>query len=132
MDEELKIQERKAATPADEAMKSELCFAPPVDIYETENEVMVLADMPGVTTEGVDLSLEDNILTIIGHHDPVHFSSGRALLEEYETGHYLRRFTVSKAIDLEQIEASLADGVLKVRLPKSRPAQPKKIAVRIG
>lgn len=85
----------------------------------------------GVLPDGVDLSLEDNVLTIQGRREEEKHG-GRMVLEEYEPGHYLRRFTVAKTIDQEHIEASLADGVLRVRLPKAAPAQPKKIAVKIG
>jgi HSP20 family protein len=130
-EQELKIQEKKAAQPSGETTKSDTYFAPHVDIFETDRDVTVIADMPGVTAEGIDLSLEDNILTIQGHRPPQP-QLGRLILEEYETGHYLRRFTVAETIAQDKIEASLADGVLKVRLPKVGPAQPKKIEVKIG
>lgn len=130
-EQELKIQEKKAAQLNDERTKNELYFAPHVDIYETEQEVAVIADMPGVTVDGIDLSLEDNILTIQGHRPPQK-QSGRVILEEYEIGHYLRRFTVAETIDQDRIEAALSDGVLTVRLPKAKPAQPRKIEVKLG
>ncbi|ADW17942.1 heat shock protein Hsp20 [Desulfobulbus propionicus DSM 2032] len=130
-EQELKIQEKKAAQHDGETTKSETYFAPHVDIFETDKEVTVIADVPGVTSEGLDLSLEDNVLTIQGHRlPPPHH--GRLILEEYECGHYLRRFTVAETIDQNNIEASLVDGVLRVRLPKAGPAQPRKIEVNIG
>jgi HSP20 family protein len=128
---ELKIQEKKAAQSGDESTKNETYHAPHVDIYETDREVAVIADLPGVTVEGIELSLEDNILTIQGYRAPIK-QAGRLLLEEYETGHYLRRFTVSETIDQEKIGASLVDGVLTVHLPKVAPAQPRKIEVKLG
>lgn len=130
-EQELKIQEKKAAHLNDERTKNELFFAPHVDIYETDQEVAVIADLPGVTLEGIELSLEDNVLTIQGHRTPQK-QTGRVVLEEYEVGHYLRRFTVAETIDQDRIDASLADGVLTVRLPKAKPAQPKKIEVKLG
>ncbi|MDR2549263.1 MAG: Hsp20/alpha crystallin family protein [Desulfobulbus sp.] len=130
-EQELKVQEKKTARPGGENTKNETYFAPHVDIYETDREVTVIADMPGVTVEGVDLALEDNILTIQGHRAP-QAQPGRIILEEYEIGHYLRRFTVAESIDQEKIAASLADGVLTVRLPKAVPAQPRKIEVKLG
>ena len=102
-----------------------------MDIFESEEEVTVIADLPGVTAEGIDLSLEDNILTIQGRRT-LPAQTGRVILEEYESGHYLRRFTVAETIDQDRIEASLADGVLRVRLPKASPAQPRRIEVRLG
>ena len=130
-EKQLQVQEKQSARTQGETTKNETYYAPQVDIYETEKEVIVVADMPGVQPEGVDLSLEDNILIIQGRREEV-AHSGRMVLEEYEPGHYLRRFTVAETIDQEGIEASLADGVLRVRLPKTAPAQPKKIAVKIG
>lgn len=128
--QELKIQEKKAAQPNGEATKTDTYFAPHVDIFETEKDVVVLADVPGATPDGIDIALEDNILTIQAHREePKHL--GRLVLEEYETGHYLRRFTVAETIDQDRIEASLVNGVLKVRLPKVGPAQPRKIKVKI-
>lgn len=129
--QELKFQEKKSAHPAGESTKNEIFFSPHVDIYETEREVVVMADMPGVTVEGIELGLEDNILTIQGQRNLAR-PNGRVLLEEYESGHYLRRFNVAETIDQEHIEASLSEGVLTVRLPKILPAQPKKIEVRLG
>lgn len=129
--QELKIQEKKPVQPNGESTKPDTYFAPHVDIYETGQEVVVLADVPGVAPDGIDLALEDNILTIQAHRAPVKHL-GRLILEEYETGHYLRRFTVAETIDQERIEAALVNGVLKVRLPKLGPSQPKKIEVKIG
>jgi len=128
----LKLQEKKTATPDGEATKNELCFAPHVDIFKTEQEVAIVADMPGVTTEGVELSLENNVLTIQGRRMATNKPTGRLILEEYESGDYLRRFTVAETIDQDKIEATLTDGVLRVRLPKTVPAQPRKIKVKIG
>ena len=130
-DQELKLQERQAARTSGETTKNEAYFAPHVDIFESDQDVTVIADMPGVTPEGVELSLEDNILTLQGHRSPQQ-QPGRPILEEYEVGHYLRRFTVAETIDQERIEASLANGVLRVRLPKAIPAQPRKIQVKLG
>ena len=129
-EQELQVQERQDAHP-EEATKDEPCYAPQVDIYETEREVFVEADMPGVPADGVEITLEDGVLAIQGRRAP-EAREGRALLEEYVPGHYLRRFTVAETIDQEGIEAGLADGVLRVRLPKAEPAKPRKIAVKVG
>ena len=130
-DQEMRPLEKKATPANGETTKNETYFAPHVDIFESEREVTVIADIPGVPPEGVDLSLEDNILTIQAHRAPQK-PTGRPILEEYEVGHYLRRFTVAETIDQDRIEASLADGVLQVRLPKAMPAQPRKIQVKLG
>ena len=115
----------------EESTKSENYFSPLVDIFETTEAVTVIADIPGVIQENVEISLDDNILTIHGKMTCKQ-PEGRVVLEEYEIGNYMRKFTVAETIDRENIEASLAGGVLKVVLPKQVPAQPKKIEVKMG
>ncbi|NOQ47097.1 MAG: Hsp20 family protein [Desulfobulbaceae bacterium] len=132
-EQELQVQEKKMAPHSGETTKPEKYFVPTVDIYETEEEVMVVAEMPGVDENGADVSLEDNVLTIQGNNAPKEEGSDvRMLLQEYETGHYLRRFTVAETIDQENIAATMSDGVLTVTLPKTKPVKPRKIDVKIG
>lgn len=131
-EQKLQVQEKHNAQSAGEHTRKEPCYAPPVNIFETEKEVLVLADMPGVPPEGVDISLEDSVLTIQGKRPAEEEPDGRQVLAEYAPGHYLRRFTVAESIDQGSIAASLADGVLTVHLPKAVPAQPRKIAVSAG
>ena len=131
-EQELQVQERQDAQSAGEHTQDGPCYAPPVDIFETETEMVVLADMPGVRPEDVDIGLEEGVLSIRGRFTAETVESGRLIMQEYAPGHYLRRFTVAESIDQEGIAASLADGVLRVRLPKARPARPRKIAVTAG
>ncbi len=131
-EQELKVQQKQEVQHSGETTKPEKYFVPAVDIFETEKQVTVTAEMPGVSGEGVDISLEDDMLTIRGSKQPEEQTDARILLQEYESGHYLRRFTVSEAIDQEKIEASMNDGLLTVVLPKTTPAQPRKIEVKVG
>ncbi len=131
-EQELKVQQKQEVQHSGETTKPEKYFVPAVDIFETEKQVTVTAEMPGVSGEGVDISLEDDVLTIRGSKQPEEQTDARILLQEYESGHYLRRFTVSEAIDQEKIEASMNDGLLTVVLPKTTPAQPRKIEVKVG
>ncbi len=131
-EQELKVQQKQEVQHSGETTKPEKYFVPAVDIFETEKQVTVVAEMPGVAGEGVDISLEDDVLTIRGSKLPEEQTNARILLQEYETGHYLRRFTVSEAIAQEKIEASMNDGLLTVVLPKTTPAQPRKIEVKVG
>ncbi len=131
-EQELKVQEKQEVQHSGETTKPEKYFVPAVDIFETDKQVTVVAEMPGVSGEGVDILLEDDVLTIKGSKQPEEQTAGRILLQEYETGHYLRRFTVSEAIDQEKIEAAMNDGLLTVVLPKTTPAQPRKIEVKAG
>jgi HSP20 family protein len=103
-------------------------FSPQVDIWENDKGLTVVADMPGVSANGLNIDLNDNALTIHGHVDSPH--EGRKILaQEFEVGDYYRQFKLSEEIDKEAITASIKDGVLTVTLPKQAPAQPRKINV---
>ena len=131
-EQELQVQEKKEVQHSGETTKPEKYFVPAVDIYESDEDVTVIAEMPGVTGEGVELSLEDDVLTIQGHRVPEDVGDRRVLLQEYESGSYLRRFTVAETIDQDKIQASMADGLLTVVLPKATPPKPRKIEVQMG
>ncbi len=132
-EKELTVQEKQEVQHKGETTRPEKYFVPAVDIFETDNEVTVVAEMPGVGSKGVDISLQDDVLTIKGSPEPEPESDDRRiLLQEYESGNYLRRFTVAETIDQDKIEASMTDGLLKVVLPKAAPARPRKIEVQAG
>jgi len=130
-EKELQVQQRREVHPAGEPTKPEKHFLPAVDIYETEQAVTVVAEMPGVAREGVEISLEEGVLTLQGERCN-HDAKGAVLLREYESGRYVRRFTVSEAIDQENIAATMANGVLSLVLPKVAPAKPRRIEVKGG
>jgi HSP20 family molecular chaperone IbpA len=105
-------------------------FVPRVDIYEIEDRVVLLADMPGVDENSVDITLEKNILTIRGD---VHMESSdnyQLSYREYQIGNYERTFALSDEVDREGIEATVKHGVLQVLLPKAEEVRTKKIAVK--
>jgi HSP20 family protein len=102
---------------------------PRVDVLETENEVLLLADLPGVKSEDVDVRFENGELTIHGRRFAANATKKRALTE-YEPTHYHRSFRLTEDIAADRIEAELKAGVLTVRLPKVEAAKPRKIAVR--
>ena len=87
--------------------------------------------MPGVTAEGIEITLEDDVLTMKGRKE-TEAETGRILLKEYETGNYQRRFTVAETIDQEKIKATMTDGMLRITLQKAEPAKPRKIDVQVG
>ena len=104
-------------------------FTPPADIYETEKDLVLMVDMPGVDKDKVSVRLEDGELEIEGHVSADGFDKMQVLFSEYNVGNYYRRFAVSNDIQKDAIEASMRDGVLSLRLPKTPKAQPRKIAV---
>ena len=128
-DKDLQIQEKQELQTGSESTRNVPIFVPPVDIYENENELTLLADMPGVPIENVSIDLNDDQLTLRGAV-ALDNGHGTALLREYAYGDYYRQFTLSNKIDRGKIEASMKDGVLKVVLPKSEVAKPRKISVK--
>jgi HSP20 family protein len=129
---ELKVREKQElATPA-ELTRSGLVFTPSVDIYETEKEMVLVADMPGVKAKSLTIDLRDNILTLSGDIEPFENSDEEDLMIEYEVGKFHRQFTLSEVIDQAKIDANLSDGVLRLVLPKVEKAKPRRIEVKAG
>ena len=105
-------------------------FLPAVDIYETAESVVLVADLPGVDEQSVDVTLEKNVLTIYGRVEQQYPAGHSLTYSEYRIGDYERSFTVSNVIDWEKIEGTVKDGVLRLTLPKAGPAKSKKIAIK--
>ena len=105
-------------------------FMPPADIYETKDSIVVLAEMPGVSPEGVDISLERRVLTIRGSRAAKEHSGYQRVYNEYADGDYERVFTLSENIDRDRIEAALKDGVLELVLPKAEAAKARRIELK--
>ncbi len=129
---ELKVREKQEVAGPAEQTTPGLVFTPEVDIFETEKDITLLADMPGTKAEDLYIDLRDNTLTLSADIAPVENSSEEDIMIEYETGRYYRQFTLSEVIDQGKIDAQLKDGVLKLLLPKVEKATPKKIAVKSG
>ena len=129
----LEVQkEEMLPTAGSERTRETRCFVPRADIYETENEIDVIVDLPGVSKDSVEISLEKNILKINGYV-PQETPEGYSLaFAEYHIGDYERSFRLSNQIDQDKINATLNDGVLKLRLPKAEAAKSRKIAVKAG
>ncbi|MBN2283288.1 MAG: Hsp20/alpha crystallin family protein [Deltaproteobacteria bacterium] len=105
-------------------------YIPRVDILETADGITLCADMPGVSENTVDITLEKGVLTIQGTVEPDRYEKHRITYAEYDIGDFRRSFSISDIIDQEKIEASMKDGVLWLTLPKAEPAKPKKIDVK--
>ena len=107
-------------------------FLPPADIYETRDNIVVLAEMPGVAPDGVDITLERRVLTIRGRSAANEHGGYQRVYNEYADGDYERSFTLSDNIDRDRIEARLKDGVLHLVLPKAETAKARKIELKTG
>ncbi|MCU7925910.1 MAG: Hsp20/alpha crystallin family protein [Candidatus Thiodiazotropha sp. (ex Dulcina madagascariensis)] len=97
---------------------------PRVDIFEDDTGITVLADMPGVSQEGLDIQVDRETLSIDGCMG--------AIAADIRTTHYQRSFSLSSELDSDRIEAMLKDGVVSLRIPKREQYQPRKIEIRSG
>jgi len=105
-------------------------YAPQVDIVETEDALEIFADMPGVTRDTVEVTLEQRVLRIHGRAEMPLPEGLAPLYLEYQPGDYERAFTLSDAVDPAGIEARVRAGVLHLKLPKAGPAKLQRIEVR--
>jgi HSP20 family molecular chaperone IbpA len=129
---EIKLKGKQEVTAQAEQTTPGVVFTPLVDIFETEKAITLLADLPGVTADRLNIDLRDDIITITGDIRPEEGRDEEDLLVEYETGRYYRQFTLSEVIDQNKIDANLSDGVLRLTLPKVEKATPRRIAIKAG
>ena len=118
-----------AETVKDITRKNVKTYAPAVDILETANNILVIADMPGVDERSVDVTLEKNLLTIHGMIDSTTHDDLELAFSEYGVGDYQRAFSITDEIDRSNIKATVKDGVLKLVLPKAERIKTRKIEV---
>jgi HSP20 family protein len=123
-------QQTPATREAGQRMPPRPTFLPPADIYETNNSIVVLTEMPGVSSDGIDISLERRVLTIHGRSAGSEHRGYQQVYSEYSDGDYERVFTLSENIDRDRIEATLKDGVLQLVLPKAEAAKARKIELK--
>ena len=105
-------------------------YSPSVDIFENDNSITVLADMPGVKAADLEIDLRESVLTLTGRVTSPEASKESNVLREYHSGAFFRQFTLSETIDQGKIDAQLTDGVLRLELPKVERARPRQITVR--
>ena len=129
---ELKVREKQEVASPAEQTKPGPVFTPHVDIFETETAITVLADMPGVKAQDLNVDLRDDTLTLTGEVHSGVATPGERVYQEYETGRYYRQFALSEVIAQDKIDATLSDGVLRLTLPKVAKATPRRIAVQVG
>jgi HSP20 family protein len=129
MANELQQQGGTAEMAAPEHTRSGQIYRPDVDILEKGDELLILADMPGVKSDDIDIKFEDGTLTIYGRVTDGRLDRDNLLLQEYGIGDYHRTFRISEQIDASKISAEMTDGVLTLHLPKAEQAKPRKIKV---
>ena len=128
--QELAVREKRELAGRDERTVPGRFYVPYADIYETDEALTVLMEMPGVAREGVSVALEDDVLRVEGRIDFGKYAGMEPVYTEFNVGHYARSFALSGKVDREGIGARLEDGVLVLTLPKAREARPRRIAIQ--
>ncbi|PLX99603.1 MAG: hypothetical protein C0623_08875 [Desulfuromonas sp.] len=111
-----------------ESTRDQQYINPAVDIFETEDVLTLIADMPGVTKDQLEIDIDQGILSIEAAAD--HGIKGEALYREFRPSGYYRQFRLLEDFDASKADAELKNGVLTLRLPKAEAAKPRKIAVK--
>ena len=128
--QELAVREKKELVSKDEKTVPGRFYVPYADIYETDEALTVLMEVPGVEREGVSIALENDVLRVEGRIDFSKYEGMEPVYTEFNVGHHARSFALSGKIDRERIGAQLEDGVLVLTLPKAKEAQPRRIAIQ--
>jgi len=126
--QELAVQEKKELGGEEKTVPGRF-FVPSTDVFETEDGLTLVIEMPGVSRENLEVSLEEGIVRIEGKLDFSKYAGIEPVYTEYNVGHYARSFSLSDKVDRDNIAARLEDGVLTLTLPKSPAARPRRIAI---
>jgi HSP20 family protein len=128
--QQLQVQQKRELEKKEETTIPARVFLPSADIYETNDALNVVLEMPGVEKNSVEVRVEDGVLKIDGRLDFSKYQGLQPLYTEYNVGHYSRSFRLSSKIDQNKIGAELKDGVLSLVLPKVEEAKPRTIQVQ--
>jgi HSP20 family molecular chaperone IbpA len=127
--QELAMREKKELTSKEEKTVPGRFYVPYADIYETDEALTVLLEMPGVEKKDIDIRLENDVLRVEGRIDFSKYEGMDPVYTEYNIGHYTRSFSLSSKIDQQAINAEVSEGVLTLTLPKVKEATPRRIAI---
>ena len=125
----LEVQKKKELVDKEEKTVPARYYVPNTDIYETENALTIVVEMPGVEKDKVNIDIENDVLLIEGLIDFTKYAEMQPVYTEYNVGHYSRKFSLSNKIDQNKISAEMKDGVLTLILPKAETAKPRKIKI---
>jgi HSP20 family protein len=129
MSQSLEVQEKKELVSKGEKTVPARYYVPSTDIYETDDALKLVMEVPGVDRKDVEIRLEDDVLRVEARIDTSKYEGMEPLYTEYNVGHFARAFTLSHHIDQQQIGAALSDGVLTVTLKKVQQARPRRIEI---
>ena len=127
--QELQVQPKREVERAEESTRPMRAFEPRADIFETEENLTVVLEMPGVSKDNVDVSVDNGVLSIEGRIDFQKYDGLRPVYSEYNVGPYRRSFRLSNQVDPSKIAAEMQDGIITLTLPKAEKAKPRRIEV---
>ena len=127
--QDIQAKEKQEASTMSEQTTPGQVFSPTVDIFEDDQALTIVADMPGVPSDNVSIDLHEDVLALTGTPSVSISEKEEVVLQEFETGKYFRQFRLSEVIDQSNIKAQLDHGVLRVTLPKVGPAKPRKVQI---
>jgi HSP20 family protein len=128
--QELAVREKRELAAREEKTVPGRFYVPYTDVYETEEALTLVMEMPGVDREAVEIELKEDVLRVEGKIDSSKYEGMEPVYTEYNVGHYARSFALSDRVDQEHISAQLEDGVLTLTLPKAAEARPRRIALK--
>ena len=128
--QELQVQQKREVEKAQEATRPTRAFLPNADIFETEEALTVVLEMPGVDRDNINVSVENGLLTIEGRINFSKYEGLAPVYSEYNIGPFRRTFRISSRIDQDKIRAEMRDGVITLVLPKAEEAKPRRIEVK--
>ncbi|HLY89125.1 MAG TPA: Hsp20/alpha crystallin family protein [Acetobacteraceae bacterium] len=127
--QELAVREKQELARQEEQTVPGRYYVPAADIFETDDALTLLLEMPGVSKDNVDVQIENDVLRVEGKIDYATYKDIEPVYTEYNIGHYARAFTLSNKIDRDAISARVEDGVLTLTLPKAKEAMPRRITI---
>jgi HSP20 family protein len=126
-DQEIQVQHKREVDKKQESTVPARAFVPAADIFETDQALTVVLEIPGVAKDNVEIGVENDVLTISGQIDFSNYEGLQPLYTEYNIGNYSRSFQLSSKIEQDGITAELKDGVMTLVLPKAEKAKPRRI-----
>ena len=127
--QELAAREKREAATREERTVPGRFYVPHTDVWETEDALTVVMEVPGVARGAVEIELKEDVLRVEARVDPARYEGLQPVHTEYGVGHWARAFALPDGVDRERIEARLEDGVLTLTLPKAAEAKPRRIAL---
>jgi HSP20 family protein len=128
--QELQVRQKQEVEKAQESTRPMRAFLPTTDIFETDDALTMLLEMPGVDRENIEISVENGVLTVEGKINFSKYEGLQPVYSEYNIGPFRRTFRISSGIDQDKIKAEMQDGVITLVLPMAEQAKPRRIDVK--